>query len=144
MRRVSYREIGGPSGLLANREPFTGNSMSGYRHADGSYDVYSYRTLVASYNPEADESWVSDNHWGKTTARHLGLCRAWLPRVRSNDPSALDGIGPGCRVRCHWQPEGPFVADGRVVETHPLANAVRVREGDGTVKAWPREWLVLA
>jgi hypothetical protein len=84
--------------------------------------------VVAEYDPETGETWLADNHWGQTTGRHLGYCRRKLPRIRSNDPSALDGIGPNCVVR-ELEDPGPAVGrrTGRVIETHPLAGAIRVR-----------------
>lgn len=112
-RVLSYREIG-PA--LERMEEFTGNSMSA-RWSGGTYDVLSYRTVIAVYDPETGESRVTDNHWGKTTGRHIGMCRRHLPRIRSNAPEALDGIGPGCRVS--------YDRPGRVVDPPAEAEAIR-------------------
>lgn len=109
------------------------------------YVVWSYSTDVAYFDPATGESWVSDNHWGQTTGRHLWCCRSALPAIRSNDPSAIDGIGPGCRVE--WEHEAQI---GRAIETHPLAKAVRVDFGDGgypsdpgAIRVVPRKHLTL-
>jgi len=110
------------------------------------YVVWSYSTIVAMYYPETGESEVSENYWGQTTGRHIGACRRALPRVRSNDPSALDGIGPGSWVREVSAP-GPAVGPrrGTVIETHPLAGAIRVRfDGWPSPKVIDRDRLVLA
>lgn len=110
------------------------------------YVVWSYATEVAVHDPETGESWVSKNYWGQTTGRHLGYARRALPRVRSNDPSALDGIGPNSPVTDAEDP-GPAVGKrrGRVIETHPLAGAVRVRfEGWPTPEVVPVGKVVLA
>lgn len=142
----NYRQV---ETCLANREPFDHRTISARWEPvwDGSgrehliYKVRSYWTVVAEYDPETGQSEVSENLWGNTTGRHLYYCRRHLPRIRSNDPSALDGIGPGSRVR--------FKSGGSrlwVVETHPLANAVRVAHPDGAGGAVvvDRDRLVLA
>lgn len=120
---VSFRH--GPGSMLTREQA----TACPYRDGEElAYVVYSYRTAIAFYTPETGEPWVSDNHWGQTTGRHLGYCRRSLPRIRSNDPSALDGIGPGSRVS---YPSGPvacadrgYPALGRVAETYPLAERV--------------------
>ena len=84
-RNVSYREIGGPGGLLARLEEFTGNSMHAVGDVDrDGYSVYSYETEIARVvrDPETG-SFVAfhaeTNRWSVTTARHLSLVRSWLP-----------------------------------------------------------------
>jgi len=166
----------GRDGLLSRMLPFIGNSMAAgwnligergwYRfgrndertleYARGAmrpgdrlvYVVWSYATDIATYDPETGETTISPNYWGMTTAKHLGYCRRSLPAIRSNDPSAIDGIGPDCRVE--WQEGGdPFGAPeyGRVIETHPLAGAIRVRSDEfnpATERVLPRESVRLA
>jgi len=110
------------------------------------YVVWSYSTDVATYDPAKDESYVSPNYWGQTTGRHLGYAHRALPRVRSNAPSALDGIGPGSKVR--YRTGNGRAWNGRVIETHPLAGAVRAEFYDeggpiGTAVV-PRGKVVLA
>lgn len=76
MTQASYKAIGGPGGHLAHCRPFTGNTM----HAewnDGVYEVTSYRTIIAAFNPLTGV-YVSEQHFSRTTSRHQGLCRAWL------------------------------------------------------------------
>lgn len=151
MTPIKARNYGQVETCLAERVPFDHSTISArwesVRVGQRDYKVYnvrSYWTVVAEYDPETGESWVADNHWGRTTGKHLGYCRRNLPRVRSNDPSALDGIGPGSYVE--WSSEGQR---GRVIETHPLAGAIRVdfggrRDADPDVRVVPRRALVLA
>jgi hypothetical protein len=151
MNPIKARNYGQVETCLAERVPFDHATISArWEHVwDGErdhkvYKVRSYCTVVAEYDPETGESWVSENYWGNTTGRHLYHARRNLPRVRSNDPSALDGIGPGSRVE--WSFEGQR---GRVIETHPLAKAVRVDfngrwDAEPDLQVIPRSDLVLA
>lgn len=147
----NYRQV---ERCLADRVAFDHSTISArWEHdvwnGERDYKVYrvrSYWTVIAEYDPETGETWLADNHWGQTTGRHLGYCRRKLPRIRSNDPSALDGIGPNCVVR-ELEDPGPAVGrrTGRVIETHPLAGAIRVRfDGWPTPKVVKRESVVLA
>ena len=73
---------------LANLETFVGNSMSATRYREGHveiYEVLSYSTVVARHvwytgkYDEMTETAISKNHWGRTTGRHINLCRRLLP-----------------------------------------------------------------
>lgn len=85
VRNASYREIGGPDGLLARTVPFAGNTMSAQEDADGTYRVYSYATEIARVErvEEPDwcglRKWVTEEYFSTTTSRQQNLCRAWLP-----------------------------------------------------------------
>ncbi len=74
--RASYNQIGGPNGLLANRRPFEGNSMSAIVDAYGEYIVYSYATIIAQ--ADASRVVVVPDYYSHTTTRQQNLCRAWL------------------------------------------------------------------
>jgi hypothetical protein len=76
VRNATYRQIGGPDGLLAKRIPFEGNSMSAYVDAYGEYYVLSYTTIIAQADDE--RVMVGIDHYSRTTSRHQNLCRAWL------------------------------------------------------------------
>lgn len=76
-RNAPYRDIGGPNGHVARHESFEGNSMSAHTDRDGTYKVLSYATVIATLSPDG-LAWISDNHWGPTTGRHINICRAWL------------------------------------------------------------------
>lgn len=86
VRNASYRDIGGPDGLLARTVPFAGNTMSA-QEADGTYRVYSYATEIARVEEtEAGlRKWVSDKYYSVTTSRQQNLCRAWLPGTESEE-----------------------------------------------------------
>jgi len=77
MSQASYRAIGGPDGLLANRAPFEGNTMSAYIDAHGVYNVMSYATVIATRAPDGTVD-VPDRRYSNTTSRQQNLCRAWL------------------------------------------------------------------
>lgn len=123
----------GESAALAAHYSRGPDSMMRREDIDGPavYVVYSYRTVIAVHDPETGFSHVSENHWGRTTGKHIGYCRRSLPRVRSNDESALEGVGPGSRVSYKrpgsYGPDVPSTLYGRVQETYPLANAVVIR-----------------
>lgn len=83
MSQLNYRQI---ETALARRVPFTGNSchaviVPGYRDDIVSYEVYSYRTLVAQYNTQATGEvgfWVSGERYSQTTSRLQNIIkRAW-------------------------------------------------------------------
>jgi hypothetical protein len=82
MTVAAYRDI---PDKLANLETFTGNSMSAFSYDNGDYNVYSYETLIATVRRGDDDRYVKwvypTNDWGRTTGRHLNLCRANLPGV---------------------------------------------------------------
>jgi hypothetical protein len=63
---------------LANREPFTGNSLKGYWY-DDEYLVISYNTLIAKLSPAVSNGrWVNPNKYSQTTTRQQNLIkRAW-------------------------------------------------------------------
>lgn len=83
---TTYREITGPTGYIARRVPFKGNSMRA--RIDGDfYFVYSYSTCIASVRiswTKADGECayggpiVSSDRYSVTTSRHQNICRAWL------------------------------------------------------------------
>lgn len=78
--------------MLAEREGFIGNSMSGQRvvrpHSvkfgddenftvePGDYVVRSYSTVIAVR--KSGTMFITSEKWGVTTERHKNLVRAWL------------------------------------------------------------------
>lgn len=76
-RGATYRDIGGPDGLLAREVAFSGSSMSARTGADGVYRVYSYATEIASVTPDGRRT-LNTRHYSPTTSRQQNLCRAWL------------------------------------------------------------------
>ena len=64
---------------LSNRESFNGNSLNGFWDAiNRNYVVYSYSTLIASYDPNTGQRWVNPNKFSQTTSRQQNLIkRAW-------------------------------------------------------------------
>ena len=80
MGRVSsYREIGGPTGHLANLRQFTGNTMRGTWNCDSVYVVFSYSTEIARVSPEMEAPEVPERKYSSTTSKQQNLCRTWLP-----------------------------------------------------------------
>jgi hypothetical protein len=70
----NYRTI---ESRLANHQSFTGNSMSARRDEDDSYIVLSYSTVIATVRPTGEIE-IADNLWGRTTGRHINLCKRCL------------------------------------------------------------------
>lgn len=64
---------------LSNRESFNGNSLNGFWDSiNRVYVVYSYSTLIASYDPHTGKRWVNPNKFSQTTSRQQNLIkRAW-------------------------------------------------------------------
>lgn len=66
---------------LANRQPFTGNSLRGYWqpvNGEQTYLVYSYNTLIASIGDGGGPRWVDPTKYSNTTTRQQNLIkRAW-------------------------------------------------------------------
>jgi hypothetical protein len=95
MRYARYSEIGGPEGLLAQREPFKGRSMSARRDSIGTYIVRSYYTDIAWARGE--QVHVSRRYWSATTSRHQHLCHAWL--VSESEARDASARAAGSRTR---------------------------------------------
>lgn len=91
---ATYRQISGPNGHLAKREPFEGHSMRAewechstegeYPSAHDAYVVYSYDQVIAIYDPQCwgPSGLVIDpyNLYGhsQATSRHINITGAWL------------------------------------------------------------------
>lgn len=84
--RHTYGEIGGPDGYLARASTFAGNSMFGSWQGD-LFVVYSYGTMIASWNRKTGEKIISDRYYSQTTSHHQGLCRAWLAHAARPEPA---------------------------------------------------------
>ena len=83
MAKLNYTQV---ERAIAERVPFTGNSCHaiiapGYRDDIVSYEVYSYRTLIAQFNTQANGEigfWVSGEKYSQTTTRLQNIIkRAW-------------------------------------------------------------------
>lgn len=105
--------------------PFTGSNLRGEWNYDRSrFEIVSYWTLVAFYDVDTDRSWVTPARYSKSTDRQLSYVRQGLPRIVSNAPEAIDGIGPRCRVEVETADYGPCL--GYVREVYPLSRRVVV------------------
>lgn len=73
MAQANYRQI---EKLLATRTPFSGNSCRAFLETDGTYEVYSYSTLIAV--AKGDEIKFNERKYSVTTSRLQNLIRrAW-------------------------------------------------------------------
>lgn len=80
--RLTYDQIGGTDGALANLEPFKGHSMHARSWPDMGYFVWSYDLLIAKVITDIDGmvyKQVLDTHYSKTSRRHVRLCQRYLP-----------------------------------------------------------------
>ena len=60
--------------------PFKGNTMRGEwdERDNGTYLVYSYRTVIAKRDTLTGYTWYNDAKYSRTTSRHQGVVRrAW-------------------------------------------------------------------
>ena len=77
--KTNYDQI---SKLLKVNEPFKGNSMSAVRGADGIYRVYSYSTVIGTYDIESGAVTLNEKKYSITTTKQQTLLRrAWADRT---------------------------------------------------------------
>lgn len=62
-------------------DPFTGNSMSGRRHPNGRYSVYSYQTEILSVDEAGHVTRFDNRYYSTTTSRHQGIIRDAFPNI---------------------------------------------------------------
>ena len=113
MATATYRQMTGPDGLLANREPFRGHSMraewtsmrprAGYldsaefqRLCDDwteavasrrlMYVVYSYATPIA-WAIAGEDAYCTPQRFSVTTSKGQGYVRAWINHGREPKPA---------------------------------------------------------
>lgn len=61
--------------LLKERKPFK-HTDSMHAEIDGdTYKIYSYRTLIASYNFETEKWWIDDTRYSVTTSKQQNIVR---------------------------------------------------------------------
>lgn len=104
MSNATYRDMTGPNGLLANRQPFTGNSLwaewttfcpsagrlYGSQHdklhnawkwavdtGRRMYVVYSYNTPIA-WAIDGEYAYCTPQRFSVTTSKGQGYIRAWI------------------------------------------------------------------
>ena len=115
MATSNYRQIAGPDGHLAERRPFTGNSMhaewttmcparghlgdwhrdalyadwcEAVAHGKRMYVVWSYRTPIA-WAIEGQAAYIVDQRFSVTTSKQQTYVRAWV------NYGMPDNAGPG-------------------------------------------------
>lgn len=77
--KANYSQI---AKLLKVNEPFKGNSMSAVRGADGIYRVYSYSTVIGTYDIESGAVTLNEQKYSQTTTKQQTLLRrAWADRA---------------------------------------------------------------
>lgn len=76
--KATYAQIGGPDGLLANLEEFSGNTLWSEWLDDNHYAVYSYETVIGLYNKRLNKVFFDRSKFSQTTSRHQSLVTAWL------------------------------------------------------------------
>lgn len=77
MAKTPYRRM--PE-LLRESKPFVGNSLSAVVY-DGVYYVYSYRTVIAIYDPNDGEYgtvYFNEQEYSHTTAHHQRLALSYV------------------------------------------------------------------
>lgn len=101
---MTYTNLRSAVDFVANRMPFTGNSLSAQLIGD-RYIVVSYSTPIAFYIPETDSWLVNPNKYSSTTSRHQGVVNrgiALTGKAVDVAPPELymrGGFGYGYRVR---------------------------------------------
>jgi len=76
--RPNYKEI---ETLISMKLPFEHNgTMSGVIDGD-TYKLFSYRTLIATYEFIGDRWWITEEKYSRTTSKQTGLIR----RVATKD-----------------------------------------------------------
>jgi hypothetical protein len=119
MATATYRQMTGPNGLIANRKPFTGNSIRaewtwscpsagrldpeehdrlrsdwGYACARELplYVVYSYATPIA-WAIGDDAAYCTPQRFSVTTSKGQGYIRAWINANADAAPDTVSGSG---------------------------------------------------
>lgn len=68
----NYKEV---KDLIIAREPFKhGHSMKAVRTSE-AYEIFSYSTLIATFNFETCAWWINENKYSVTTSKQQNLIR---------------------------------------------------------------------
>ena len=59
---------------IAKLQEFTGSNLRG-TITNGVYEIYSYWTLMASFNPATGEKWVNEKKYSRTTSKQMNYVR---------------------------------------------------------------------
>lgn len=82
VRNPNYKQI---RELLRTKTEFTGRSMSAKWGTLGLYYIFSYNTLIATYNSNKHSWWVNPNKYSHTTTKQQNIIRF----IASQDDNAL-------------------------------------------------------
>jgi hypothetical protein len=64
--------------LIKNRTPFIGNSVHAELNSDGSYVIYSYKTVIAQIEDNGD-IYFDNRYWSNTTNKIQSIIKECIP-----------------------------------------------------------------
>jgi hypothetical protein len=71
---MAYTSLKQTPEKVANTLPFQGNNLRAENNGD-IYAVYSYSTLMATYNRQTGEKWENPNRYSVTTSKQMNFVR---------------------------------------------------------------------
>jgi len=77
---MTYTSLKDCVAAIANTLPFQGNNLKGV-NKDNYYCVYSYATLMATFNHLTGEIWENPNRYSVTTSKQMNYVRRGLAMI---------------------------------------------------------------
>jgi hypothetical protein len=77
---MSYTALRQTADKVATLTPFQGNNLRGELFGN-IYSVYSYATLMATYNVATGEKWENPQRYSVTTSKQMGYVRQGLANL---------------------------------------------------------------
>jgi len=72
-----YTNLKDTAEKVANTLPFEGNNLKGVNEGN-EYRIYSYSTLMATFNRLTGETWENPNKYSPTTSKQMNYVRRGL------------------------------------------------------------------
>jgi len=74
---MTYTNLKDTAEKVANTLPFEGNNLKGVNEGN-EYRIYSYSTLMATFNRLTGETWENSNKYSPTTSKQMNYVRRGL------------------------------------------------------------------
>lgn len=87
----NYKEV---EQLLAERKPFKHAHSMRAEYSGDTYEVYSYRTLIAKYDTAENTWWLNENKYSVTTSKQQSILRRVISRGTSPSPAYGELVFP--------------------------------------------------
>jgi len=77
---MAYTSLKDCVAAIANTLPFQGNNLKGVNE-DRQYRIYSYYTLMATFDRNTGEIWENPNRYSVTTSKQMNYVRRGLNMI---------------------------------------------------------------